>query len=86
MGALNVCHCSRCVRLMFQCKYSGQSVEALVFDVNSLPPPLPVAVIGPLRVELLLGSGQCFHKGCVEGKLSITFPSVIRDIWMIDDW
>ncbi|CAL8316102.1 unnamed protein product [Gadus morhua 'NCC'] len=54
--------------LMFQCKYSGQSVEALVFDVNSLPPPLPVAALGPLRIELLLGSGQCYHKGCIEAE------------------
>ena len=72
MAGLNVWHCSCCVRLMFQCKYSGQSVEALVFDVNSLPPPLPVAALGPLRIELLLGSGQCYHKGCIEGKLSFT--------------
>ncbi len=39
-------------RLLFQCRYSGTSVEALVVEVNSVPPPPPVAAPGPLRVEL----------------------------------
>ncbi|KAJ3594403.1 hypothetical protein NHX12_003710 [Muraenolepis orangiensis] len=52
--------------LTFQCKYSGNSVEALIFDVNALPPPQSVAALGLLRVELLLANGQCFNKGCVE--------------------
>ncbi|XP_070700580.1 zona pellucida sperm-binding protein 4-like [Pempheris klunzingeri] len=51
--------------LLFQCRYSGTAVEALVMEVNAVPPPVPVAAIGPLRVELRLGNGQCHSKGCV---------------------
>ncbi len=56
-------------RLLFQCRYSGTSVEALVVEVNSVPPPPPVAAPGPLRVELRLADGQCVTKGCAEGKV-----------------
>ncbi|KAA0715589.1 Zona pellucida sperm-binding protein 4 [Triplophysa tibetana] len=52
--------------LLFQCRYFGTSVEALVIEVNTVPPPPPVAAPGPLRVELRLANGQCFVKGCVE--------------------
>ncbi|XP_077378199.1 zona pellucida sperm-binding protein 4-like [Festucalex cinctus] len=52
--------------LLFQCRYSSTGVEALVIEVNALPPPVPVAAGGPLRVELRLGNGECFSKGCVE--------------------
>lgn len=55
-------------RLLFQCRYSGTAVEALVIEVNDVPSPLPVAAAGPLRVELRLGNGQCHTKGCVEGE------------------
>ncbi|KTF88235.1 hypothetical protein cypCar_00041959 [Cyprinus carpio] len=47
-------------------EYSGTSVEALVVEVNSIPPPPPVAAPGPLRVELRLANGQCVTKGCAE--------------------
>ena len=47
-------------------------MEALVFEVNTLPPPQSVMAPGVLRVELRLANGQCFNKGCVEGKLSYT--------------
>ncbi len=56
-------------RLLVQCRYSGTSVEALVVEVNSVPPPPPVAAPGPLRVELRLANGQCVTKGCAEGKV-----------------
>uniref|UniRef100_A0A671T3A7 Zona pellucida glycoprotein 2, tandem duplicate 6 n=1 Tax=Sinocyclocheilus anshuiensis TaxID=1608454 RepID=A0A671T3A7_9TELE len=56
-------------QLLFQCRYSGTSVEALVVEVNSVPPPPPVVAPGPLRVELRLASGQCVTKGCAEGKV-----------------
>ncbi len=56
-------------RLLFQCRYSGTSVETLVVEVNSVPPPPPVAAPGPLRVELRLANGQCVTKGCAEGKV-----------------
>ncbi|XP_034558231.1 zona pellucida sperm-binding protein 4-like [Notolabrus celidotus] len=52
--------------LLFQCRYSGTAVEALVMEVNAVPPPIPVAAVGPLRVELKLGNGVCHTKGCVE--------------------
>lgn len=55
-------------RLLFQCRYSGTAVEALVMEVNDVPPPMPVAAAGPLRVGLRLGNGQCYSKGCIEGK------------------
>ncbi|KAL0965957.1 hypothetical protein UPYG_G00288650 [Umbra pygmaea] len=53
-------------QLLFQCKYSSATVEALVIEVNTVPPPAPVVVPGPLRVELRLANGQCYLKGCVE--------------------
>ncbi|XP_073698751.1 zona pellucida sperm-binding protein 4-like [Garra rufa] len=53
--------------LLFQCRYSGTAVEALVVEVNSVPAPPPVAAPGPLRVELRLANGQCVTKGCAEG-------------------
>ncbi|AWP04054.1 putative zona pellucida sperm-binding protein 4-like isoform 6 [Scophthalmus maximus] len=52
--------------LLFQCRYSGTAVEALVMEVNDVPPPMPVAAAGPLRVGLRLGNGQCYSKGCIE--------------------
>ncbi|XP_070829987.1 zona pellucida sperm-binding protein 4-like [Chaetodon trifascialis] len=52
--------------LLFQCRYSSTAVEALVMEVNAVPPPVSVAAAGPLRVELKLGNGQCHSKGCVE--------------------
>lgn len=55
-------------RLLFQCRYFGTAVEALVMEVNAIPPPLPVAAAGPLRVELKLGNGRCPTKGCMEGE------------------
>uniref|UniRef100_A0AAQ4PQH6 Zona pellucida sperm-binding protein 4 n=1 Tax=Gasterosteus aculeatus aculeatus TaxID=481459 RepID=A0AAQ4PQH6_GASAC len=47
-------------------EYSDTSVEALVMEVDVVPPPMSVAAAGILRVELRLGSGQCQTKGCVE--------------------
>ncbi|XP_013867760.1 zona pellucida sperm-binding protein 4-like [Austrofundulus limnaeus] len=55
-----------------QCKYVGTAVQALVIDVGLLPPPLPVAALGPLRVELRIGNGQCVTKGCVEDQVAYT--------------
>lgn len=45
-------------------------------EVNDLPPPVPVAAAGPLRVELRLGNGQCYSKGCVQGKWCTSFSDV----------
>ncbi|XP_071393881.1 zona pellucida sperm-binding protein 4-like [Centroberyx affinis] len=56
--------------LLFQCRYIGTSVEALVVEVNLVPPPPPVAAPGPLHVELRLANGQCTAKGCVEEEVA----------------
>ncbi|XP_051730258.1 zona pellucida sperm-binding protein 4-like [Ctenopharyngodon idella] len=58
--------------LLFQCRYSATSVEALVVEVNTVPPPPPVAAPGPLRVGLRLANGQCVTKGCAEGDEAYT--------------
>ncbi|XP_051730239.1 zona pellucida sperm-binding protein 4-like isoform X1 [Ctenopharyngodon idella] len=58
--------------LLFQCRYSATSVEALVVEVSTVPPPPPVAAPGPLRVELRLANGQCVTKGCAEGDEAYT--------------
>uniref|UniRef100_I3KC81 Zona pellucida sperm-binding protein 4 n=1 Tax=Oreochromis niloticus TaxID=8128 RepID=I3KC81_ORENI len=52
--------------LLFQCRYVGTTVEALVIDIGLVPPPNSVAAAGPVRVELKLANGQCVAKGCVE--------------------
>ncbi|XP_066542011.1 zona pellucida glycoprotein 2, like 1 [Hoplias malabaricus] len=36
---------------------SHYDVEALFVEVNNIPPPLPVAASGPLRMELRLANG-----------------------------
>lgn len=56
--------------LVVQCRYTGTAVLALVKEVSGLPPPLPPAAPGPLRVELRLGNGQCTTKGCVEADVA----------------
>ncbi|XP_068197057.1 zona pellucida sperm-binding protein 4-like [Antennarius striatus] len=56
--------------LLFQCHYSSTAVEALVMEVNAIPPPMPVAAAGPLRVELKVGNGYCRSKGCVEAEVA----------------
>nr|BCD71189.1 egg envelope protein [Hyphessobrycon bentosi] len=58
--------------LYFQCRYSSTSVASLAVALSSNDPPLPVVASGPLRVELRLGNGQCFTKGCVEEQVAYT--------------
>nr|CAA96575.1 ZP2 [Cyprinus carpio] len=57
---------------LFQCRYSGTSVEALVVEVNSIPPPPPVAAPGPLRVELRLANGNVSPKAVLKGDEAYT--------------
>ncbi|XP_019129163.2 zona pellucida sperm-binding protein 4 [Larimichthys crocea] len=53
--------------LLFECRYTGTSVETVVTEVQALTdPPLPVAGLGPVRVHLRLANGQCNTKGCNE--------------------
>ncbi|KAG1932812.1 zona pellucida sperm-binding protein 2 isoform 1 preproprotein [Pimephales promelas] len=60
-------------------EYSATSVEALVVEVNSVPPPPPVAAPGPLRMELRLANGQCVTKGCAEGDEAYTSYYSVAD-------
>ncbi|KAF3688956.1 Zona pellucida sperm-binding protein 4 Zona pellucida glycoprotein 4 [Channa argus] len=54
-------------QLIFQCRYIGTSVKSVVAQVLPLQdPPLPVAALGPITVELRLANGQCQTKGCNE--------------------
>ncbi|XP_035251040.1 zona pellucida sperm-binding protein 4-like [Anguilla anguilla] len=62
--------------LSFQCRYSGSTVVSLVAEVNTVPPPLPVAAPGPLRIELRLASGQCDSKGCSD---AVVYSDYYRD-------
>lgn len=56
-------------RLLFQCKYSGTSVETVIVEIVSKNNPIePIAALGPINVELRLASGHCQTKGCNEGK------------------
>lgn len=50
-------------------------------EVNPLPAPLAVAAAGPLRVELRLGSGQCYAKGCEPGEKQLNEEQ--RVIWVL---
>ncbi|XP_016365919.1 zona pellucida sperm-binding protein 4-like [Sinocyclocheilus rhinocerous] len=61
--------------LKFQCRYSGSAVEALVVEVNTVPPPPPVSQNGPLRVELRLADGQCSTKGCSDEDMYTSYYS-----------
>uniref|UniRef100_A0A671XP56 Zona pellucida sperm-binding protein 1-like n=1 Tax=Sparus aurata TaxID=8175 RepID=A0A671XP56_SPAAU len=59
--------------LLFQCRYTGLSVETLVVEVLPLQdPPLPVAALGPISVHLRLANGQCNTKGCNEVSAAYT--------------
>ncbi|XP_057194384.1 zona pellucida glycoprotein 2, like 2 isoform X1 [Triplophysa rosa] len=61
--------------LKFQCRYSGSGVEALMMEVNTVPPPLPVSQHGPLRVELRLANGRCTTKGCSDEDVYTSYYS-----------
>ncbi|GAA6228985.1 zona pellucida sperm-binding protein 4-like [Lates japonicus] len=65
--------------LLIQCRYIGNSVEAVVIEVGTVPPPHSVAAPGPLRVELRLGNGQCSVKGCVEEEVAYSSYYVDAD-------
>uniref|UniRef100_A0A4W5KX22 Zona pellucida sperm-binding protein 4 n=1 Tax=Hucho hucho TaxID=62062 RepID=A0A4W5KX22_9TELE len=58
--------------LIFQCRYKGSTIVALVIDVKPVPPPNPEIAPGPLTVELRLASGACLTKGCNEEDVAYT--------------
>ncbi|XP_056103165.1 LOW QUALITY PROTEIN: mediator of RNA polymerase II transcription subunit 29-like [Rhinichthys klamathensis goyatoka] len=68
--------------LLFQCRYSGTSVEALVVEVNTVPPPPPVAAPGPLRVELRLANGSVSPKAVQKGTRR-TLPTTVMLIILL---
>lgn len=55
-------------RLLFQCRYTSTSIEALAIELIPQDPLIPVAALGPVRVQLRLANGQCLSKGCNEGE------------------
>ncbi|KAJ4937601.1 hypothetical protein JOQ06_002234 [Pogonophryne albipinna] len=58
---------------LFQCRYIGTSVEALVIEVlDIVNRPLPVAAQGPISVHLRLANGECNTKGCNEVDVAYT--------------
>ncbi|KAK6320122.1 hypothetical protein J4Q44_G00092290 [Coregonus suidteri] len=56
--------------LIFQCRYKGSTIEALVIEVKQVPPPIPPIAPGPLTVELRLANGVCLSKGCNEEEVA----------------
>ncbi|CAL8376106.1 unnamed protein product [Arctogadus glacialis] len=52
--------------LLFQCRYIGTTIEALVIEVVLNEVPQPIAALGIMRVDLMLGNGVCTQKGCYE--------------------
>ncbi|XP_069018998.1 zona pellucida sperm-binding protein 4-like [Embiotoca jacksoni] len=53
--------------LLFQCRYISTSVETVVVEVLLfLNPPLPVAAMGFISVQMRLANGQCYTQGCKE--------------------
>ncbi|XP_035858663.1 zona pellucida sperm-binding protein 4-like [Sander lucioperca] len=66
-------------QLICQCRYTGISVEALIIEVQLVPPPPPVAALGPLNVELRLGNGICTAKGCLEQDVAYSSFYLVSD-------
>ncbi|XP_065149731.2 zona pellucida glycoprotein 2, like 2 [Paramisgurnus dabryanus] len=62
-------------KLKFQCRYSGTAVEAMMVEVNMVPPPPPVSQEEPLRVELRIANGQCTIKGCSDEDMYTSYYS-----------
>ncbi|XP_062245672.1 zona pellucida sperm-binding protein 4-like [Platichthys flesus] len=61
------------LELLFQCRYTGISIQTVVIEVFAIQdPPLPVAALGPIRVQLRLANGECSSKGCNEVEAAYT--------------
>uniref|UniRef100_A0A4W5JYK6 Zona pellucida sperm-binding protein 4 n=1 Tax=Hucho hucho TaxID=62062 RepID=A0A4W5JYK6_9TELE len=66
--------------LLFQCRYTGTSVETLVIEVKTYPNPNPVvSVDAVLNVELRLANGHCLSKGCDEKQEAYTSYYTVAD-------
>ncbi|XP_072767975.1 uncharacterized protein [Nerophis lumbriciformis] len=66
MGPLGAITRDTSYNLLFQCRYTGTSVETFIVEVQAIAHPVSVASLGPMNVELRLANGQCNSKGCVE--------------------
>uniref|UniRef100_A0A8C2XRG4 Zona pellucida sperm-binding protein 4 n=1 Tax=Cyclopterus lumpus TaxID=8103 RepID=A0A8C2XRG4_CYCLU len=60
------------VILLFQCRYIGTTVQSVVVETTGILEPIAFAFLGPIRVELRLGNGQCIAKGCYEVDVAYT--------------
>nr|XP_046168741.1 zona pellucida sperm-binding protein 4-like [Oncorhynchus gorbuscha] len=66
--------------LLFQCRYTGTSVETLIIEVRTYPNPNPVvSVDAVLNVELRLANGRCLSKGCDEMQEAYTSYYTVAD-------
>ncbi|XP_070969406.1 zona pellucida sperm-binding protein 4-like [Oncorhynchus clarkii lewisi] len=66
--------------LLFQCRYTGTSVETLIIEVRTYPNPNPVvSVDAVLHVELRLANGRCLSKGCDEMQEAYTSYYTVAD-------
>uniref|UniRef100_A0A8C8J592 Zona pellucida sperm-binding protein 4 n=1 Tax=Oncorhynchus tshawytscha TaxID=74940 RepID=A0A8C8J592_ONCTS len=72
MGPLGTITRNSQFNLIFQCRYKGTVIEALVIEVKQVPPPILLPAPGPLRVELRLANGICLTKGCKEEEAAYT--------------
>ncbi|TNN55333.1 Zona pellucida sperm-binding protein 4 [Liparis tanakae] len=54
------------------CSYIGSAVKSLVVDSGIIELVPTIALMGPIRVELRLGSGQCYSQDCYEEEVAYT--------------
>ncbi|XP_052321849.1 zona pellucida sperm-binding protein 4-like [Oncorhynchus keta] len=79
MGPLGTITRDSQFNLIFQCRYRGTGIEALVIEVKQVPPPILLPAPGPLRVELRLANGICLTKGCKEEEAAYTSYYTVAD-------
>ncbi|KAJ7986964.1 hypothetical protein DPEC_G00333830 [Dallia pectoralis] len=58
--------------LLFQCRYTGSSVEMVITEIMPVRSYHPVSHLADLNVELRLASGRCLTKGCDEDQEAYT--------------
>uniref|UniRef100_A0A8C5EMG4 Zona pellucida sperm-binding protein 4 n=1 Tax=Gouania willdenowi TaxID=441366 RepID=A0A8C5EMG4_GOUWI len=65
--------------LVFQCKYLGYSVQAVVQEIIQFDHLMePAVALGPVNIQMWLGNGQCTTKGCDE--MSVAFDSYYTEM------
>ncbi|XP_063066416.1 zona pellucida sperm-binding protein 4-like [Engraulis encrasicolus] len=58
--------------LLFECRFSETAVASVQSEMMALPPPAPLVVNGPMRMDMHLGSGQCPHQDCNADEAAFT--------------